>query len=123
MTPIDTNPNAKPITGNFKVDRLDTTTVNVYSGGTNAVIVVVDPLKKWTWDFATKEIEKIPFDLHVLLVINHHDRHQHRVVTRKEIDDWMNFQDHPLLRAVEASMLNCYGMKAIVSFLNMPFLQ
>src|SRR5690348_13994457 len=57
-------------TGSFTVSRLDATTVDVYKG-CNGVIVMVDPTKKWTFDYAQRVIGGVPKDLDVLLLVIH----------------------------------------------------
>lgn len=41
---------------------------------------MVDPTKKWTFDYAAREIEKIPEHIYVLLLVNYRDMGDHRVV-------------------------------------------
>jgi hypothetical protein len=55
-------------TGSFTVQRLDASTVDVYKG-THAVIVMMDPTKKWTYEYAQREIGNIPKDVDVLLLV------------------------------------------------------
>lgn len=54
--------------GSFSVDFLDANTVDVLKGA-HAVIVMLDPTKKWTWDYAQKELAKLPKDMYALVLV------------------------------------------------------
>jgi len=41
----------------------------VCSSGANAVIVMVDPTRKWTFDYAKQEITKVPKGVDILLLV------------------------------------------------------
>jgi hypothetical protein len=105
----------------------------------HAVIVMVDPTKKWTWDYAQREVPKIAaeniytlvlvcfcnsFSFHLLTIFsqaNYKDMGEHRVVTEYEIKEFCREQGD-MVKCLEASMLNGYGLKSVVCFFNIPFL-
>jgi len=41
----------------------------VCASGANAVIVMVDPTRKWTFDYAKQEITKVPKGVDILLLV------------------------------------------------------
>jgi hypothetical protein len=47
----------------------------------------------------------------------------YRVIPEKEIKEWVDYQDHPNLKCIEASMRNSFGLKAVITFFNLPFLK
>lgn len=59
---------------------LDAEFLDVYKG-THGVILMMDITKNWTFEYATKELSKIPADIPVLLLGNHCDMGHHRVIT------------------------------------------
>lgn len=42
--------------------------IDVYKG-THAVILVFDPIKKWTYEYAQQEIDQIPNNIQILLLV------------------------------------------------------
>ncbi|RKP34995.1 hypothetical protein BJ085DRAFT_33145 [Dimargaris cristalligena] len=63
---------------------LDAETVNVYSN-TNCVLVLFDLSKRWTFEYALAELQRIPHHLTTLLIGNFLDRTEQRAVTPAEI--------------------------------------
>lgn len=59
---------------------LDAEFLDVYKG-THGVILMLDITKNWTFEYACKELPKIPADIPVLLLGNHCDMSHHRVIT------------------------------------------
>lgn len=59
---------------------LDAEFLDVYKG-THGVILMLDITKNWTFEYACKELPKIPGDIPVLLLGNHCDMSHHRVIT------------------------------------------
>lgn len=51
--------------------RLDAETIDVMKG-THAVIFMVDPTKKWTFDYVRREMPKVPPNVWVLIVVCRH---------------------------------------------------
>ena len=126
--------------------RLDAETIDVMKG-THAVIFMVDPTKKWTFDYVRREMPKVPPNVWVLIVVcrhrsscccccccslthsracksqsNYKDLDDKRVVTDYEIKEFARECGSHVV-AAEASMLNRFGVKAIKTFFNLPFLQ
>lgn len=77
---IELPPQGSVGSGSYTVSNLDAKTVNVYKGkifnefkdewkGTHAVIIMMDPLKKWTFDYAKREIDSAPEGIDILLVV------------------------------------------------------
>lgn len=60
---------------------LDAEFLDVYKG-THGVILMLDITKNWTFEYASKELPKIPSDIPVLLLGNHCDMAHHRVITQ-----------------------------------------
>lgn len=60
---------------------LDAEFLDVYKG-THGVILMMDITKNWTFEYASKELPKIPADIPVLLLGNHCDMAHHRVITQ-----------------------------------------
>lgn len=113
---------------------------------------MMDPTKKWTFDYIKREIDKIPKNIYVLLLVKYsYDIKKLKKKIRLIIEIWVNieqlvnkilkngkiklleniymlciranFQDRPLLKTIEASMKNNFGLKAIGTFFNLPFLE
>jgi hypothetical protein len=138
------NNKPQPIpTGKFTIEKLDASIVNVYTGA-DAVILIFDPTKKWTWDYVRKEIEgeSIPHGIPVLIIVtsqfdiliiltfqgNYRDMNPHRIVSEKEIESFLDLSSraqsaNECVKYIEASMLNSFGLRGIVSFFNIPFLK
>eukprot|EP01113_Clastostelium_recurvatum_P031675 TRINITY_DN397_c0_g1_i4.p1 TRINITY_DN397_c0_g1~~TRINITY_DN397_c0_g1_i4.p1 ORF type:complete len:1035 (+),score=369.72 TRINITY_DN397_c0_g1_i4:49-3153(+) len=118
------SPNAK---GSFAISNLDAETIDIFQG-THGVIIMMDPTKKWTWDYVQREVPKIPPNIYVLVISNFRDMADQRAVSEYEIKEYCKNArppprgEPPTIRHMEASMLNGYGLKAIVSFFNVPFL-
>lgn len=71
-------------TGNAPIPEqpaLDAEFLDVYKG-THGVILMMDITKNWTFEYASKELPKIPSDIPVLLLGNHCDMAHHRVITQ-----------------------------------------
>ncbi|KAF2071766.1 hypothetical protein CYY_006912 [Polysphondylium violaceum] len=113
--------------GSFKFGELDAKTLNVYKN-THGVIFMIDPSKRWTLGYVEKELQQVPKDLYVLLISNFRDKNPIGVgddpkslVTLGDIQAVCDTRDR--MSHVEASMLNAYGLRTIVSFFNIPFLE
>ncbi|KYQ88546.1 Rab GTPase domain-containing protein [Tieghemostelium lacteum] len=119
--------NGSTKSGSFKFQSLDASTLNVYKRA-NAVLFMVDPSKKWTFTYVENELKKVPNDLFVLLITNYRDKNpigigsgnSQSILTKIEIDSLCETRKN--MYHVEASMLNAFGLKSIVTFLNLPFL-
>ena len=83
----------------------DATTVDVYKNA-DAVVIMVDPTRKWTFEYAQETLQNIPDGLGVLILINFRDLDNRRVVSRKKIEQFMRKQGEHV-RSTECSLLNC----------------
>eukprot|EP01120_Amphizonella_sp_Union-15-10_P007191 TRINITY_DN2401_c0_g1_i2.p1 TRINITY_DN2401_c0_g1~~TRINITY_DN2401_c0_g1_i2.p1 ORF type:complete len:749 (-),score=191.47 TRINITY_DN2401_c0_g1_i2:14-2224(-) len=100
---------------------LDAQTIDVLKGA-QAVVMVLDPIKRWTWDYVVREVPLIPKNIMVLILANYRDVAQHRAVPDTEIEAFAK-QCGSHVKYLEASMKNCYGLKGVKCFLNIPFLK
>ena len=104
---------------------LDATVVDVYRGA-HACVVLVDPSKRWTFEYALRELEKVPLHIPTALVLNFRDYPQEkRGVSREEAEEAVEdrFGERPFKPFVlEISLLNCFGLSALSTFLHVPFL-
>ena len=105
---------------------LDATMVDVYSNA-HAAIFCVDPSKKWTYEYVLREIEKVPTHLPVAICLNFRDypaskRILHLDDVEQEVARLFS-ETRPIRPFVfETSMLNNFGLKALSTFLHVPFL-
>ena len=104
---------------------LDATVVDVYRGA-HACVVLVDPSKRWTFEYAMRELEKVPLHIPTALVLNFRDYpDEKRAVTRDEAEAAVEdkFGERPFKPFVlEISLLNCFGLSTLSTFLHVPFL-
>eukprot|EP01133_Synstelium_polycarpum_P012010 gene12010-14041_t len=111
--------------GSFRVHSLDAQTVDVMKN-THAVIFMIDPAKRWTLQYVEREIVKLPEDLFVLVITNFRDRtysaaKDKNYVTSGDVEALCDTRAN--MRHIDSSMLNAYGLRAIVAFFNVPFLK
>ncbi|EGG21573.1 Rab GTPase domain-containing protein [Cavenderia fasciculata] len=107
--------------GSFKFSSLDAQTVDVMKN-VHAVIFMVNPHKRWTFQYVEKELHKVPEESFVLIVTNFRDHGDwSKQISMGEIDALCDTRPSKM-RHVDASMLNAYGLRAVISFLNIPFL-
>ena len=105
---------------------LDATMIDVYSNA-HAAIFCVDPSKKWTYEYVLREIEKVPTHLPVAICLNFRDypaskRILHIDDVEQEVARLFS-ETRPIRPFVfETSMLNNFGLKALSTFLHVPFL-
>ena len=105
---------------------LDATVVDVYQNA-HAAIFTVDPSKKWTYEYALREIQKVPLHLPVAICLNFRDypaskRILHVDDVEEEITNLFS-ESRPIRPFVfETSMLNNFGLKSLSTFLHVPFL-
>jgi len=93
----------------------------------NAVILMVDPSKPFTFEFAKRSIGLITEHTDVLILSNFRDLGDKRVVSESEIREWISTTNQnrttPNVHFLETSMHNRYGTKTIASFLNLPYVR
>uniref|UniRef100_A0A6B2KXA6 Uncharacterized protein n=1 Tax=Arcella intermedia TaxID=1963864 RepID=A0A6B2KXA6_9EUKA len=104
----------------FQMQSLDASTVDVMQG-THAVIFTCDPFRLSSWEYVKREIAKISPKVYILVLANFKDKTGSPQVT---LSTMINFVQNSgeNVKLLESSMLNCYGLKGVKSFLNLPFL-
>ncbi|XP_068694737.1 rab-like protein 6 isoform X1 [Montipora foliosa] len=104
---------------------LDAEFVDVYKGA-HGVLLVMDITKPWTFKYVERELGKVPPHLPVLVLANHRDMGEHRLVQTDEavavIEHLERPDRSPPVHYAETSMKNGFGLKYIHKFLNLPFL-
>lgn len=100
--------------------------LDVYKGS-NAVLLVFDMTKLWTFKYVQAELPKVPSHIPVLVVANHRDMGHHRTVSTEQaksfIDSLERNPGDALIMYTEASMKNSFGLKMIDKFFNVAFLK
>jgi GTPase SAR1 family protein len=104
---------------------LDATQVDVYRN-CHAAVFLIDPSKKWTYEYVQRELPEVPLHIPTIILVNFRDYPaSKRVLRSEEIEfDCENlFSNRPFKPfIVETSLLNCYGLQALSTFLHIPFL-
>jgi hypothetical protein len=121
--PLPRTGNQKVTEGSHFVGDLDARIVDVYKG-THAVILMYDPLRRWTWEYIQRELPKVPDQIPILLLANYRDQGGQRNISDQEVQDFV--KDYSLLKTIvhmESSMKDCFGLKGVKAFLNIPFLK
>eukprot|EP01027_Heterolobosea_sp_BB2_P018428 GEZU01025959.1.p1 GENE.GEZU01025959.1~~GEZU01025959.1.p1 ORF type:complete len:534 (-),score=146.94 GEZU01025959.1:963-2564(-) len=97
--------------------------IDVYKDA-HAVILVFDITKKWTFDYVKRELDKVPNNVEVLVLANYRDLGDKRIVTFEELHELCsNPAFNNRVRGMECSMKNCYGLKQLYTYFNLPFLK
>lgn len=97
----------------------DASSVDIYRG-TSAVILIVDPTRKWTLDYVEAIIPEIP-DIPVLILVNFMDLKSRHVLSRAELEKFL-MKQRSNVRMLFCSMKDCFGLKELHNFLNIPYL-
>uniref|UniRef100_A0A5S6QX51 Miro domain-containing protein n=1 Tax=Trichuris muris TaxID=70415 RepID=A0A5S6QX51_TRIMR len=104
---------------------LDASFIDIYQGA-NAVILMFDITKPWTWDYVKRELPSIPATLPVLVLGNRKDMESAREIPEDLCRSFINDFNRPVssapLRYAESSMRTGSGLKLLYVFLNLPFL-
>lgn len=104
---------------------LDAAFVDVYKGA-HGVLMIMDITKPWTFKYVERELPKVPPHIPVLVLANHRDMEEHRLVQTEEavafIENLERPDRSPPVHYAETSMKNGFGLKYIHKFLNLPFL-
>ena len=104
---------------------LDATMVDVYKG-CHAAVFLIDPSKKWTYEYALRQLKEVPEHVPTCVLVNFRDYPaSKRVIRPEEVEaDCEHLFGHRPFRpfVVETSLLNCYGLQALSTFLHIPFL-
>eukprot|EP01127_Copromyxa_protea_P013565 TRINITY_DN3676_c0_g1_i3.p1 TRINITY_DN3676_c0_g1~~TRINITY_DN3676_c0_g1_i3.p1 ORF type:complete len:1003 (+),score=286.83 TRINITY_DN3676_c0_g1_i3:91-3009(+) len=107
--------------GSFTV-QLDATQVDVMKG-TNAVIFTMDQRREWTFSYVQKEVPKIPKNVYVLILGSYRDKGTEGLkVSSNEIMHFCRAQGGHV-HFLECSMVDCFGLVGVKTFLYLPFLQ
>ncbi|CAG8517110.1 1885_t:CDS:10 [Paraglomus occultum] len=110
---------------------LDAENVNVYRN-TQGVILMFDITKKWTFEYAVRELIAVPDHMAVLLLGNFADlsaqrtvstAHVYQVITECNGNRSSNHTSANKIRYVETSMLSGLGLDYIYKYFGVPFLQ
>lgn len=129
--------------GSSTVSQVDTSVLDVYRG-THAVVLLFNPLKKWTWEYVQKELSQIPPRIQTLVMANFKDvvvnpsgasgntsgsvpggfsnGAGNSCIDPEDVRLYIDMLKRPEIYFLEASMQNCYGLKGLKTFLNLPFL-
>lgn len=121
------NNNISPIPESAKLSLAELSeNLDVYKGA-DAVLLVMDMTKSWTFKYIQAEFSKIPKHIPVLVVANHRDQGHHRTVTTEQVRAFLDgFDRNPsdgIVMYTEASMKNGFGLSLIEKFFNIPFLK
>ncbi|KHJ39896.1 Miro-like protein [Trichuris suis] len=104
---------------------LDASFIDIYQGA-NAVILMFDITKPWTWDYVKRELPSMPANLPILVLGNRRDMESTREVPedvcRRFINDFERPSASAPVRYAESSMRTGSGLKLLYVFLNIPFL-
>ena len=104
---------------------LDATMVDVYQN-CHAAVFLIDPSKKWTYEYVQRELPLVPEHVPTCILINFRDYPASKRAIRSEeveADCEAAFSGRPFRPfVVETSLLNCYGLSALSTFLHIPFL-
>uniref|UniRef100_A0A6B2ECB0 Putative gtpase rab1/ypt1 small g protein n=1 Tax=Phlebotomus kandelakii TaxID=1109342 RepID=A0A6B2ECB0_9DIPT len=104
---------------------LDAEFLDVYKG-THGVVLMMDITKAWTFDYAARELPKIPPEIPVLILGNHCDMNHHRVVSTGQaialVEGVQDGRPGEVLYG-ESSMRNGFGLRLLHKFLGLPFLK
>ena len=97
----------------------------LYSG-CHAAIFLIDPSKKWTYEYVQRELPLVPEHIPTCILLNFRDYPASKRLLRTEeieADCSYAFGKRPFRPFVmEVSLLNCYGLQSLSTFLHIPFL-
>jgi len=105
---------------------LDAQFLDVYKQ-THGVIFIFDITKPWTFEYAKKELDRVPGSIPVLVLASFSDMSHHRQISKLQIADFVEnvkrHGDEPAeVRWAECSLRNGFGLKFLHKFFNVPFL-
>lgn len=106
--------------------KLDGDHVDVYKG-CHAAVIVFDITREETWEHAQATLAGVPRKIPVLLLANFRDLGADRVVPLEDIARVAAVaskeRDGGSVTAFESSANDCYGLKTLYNYFNIPFLQ
>jgi hypothetical protein len=104
---------------------LDATVIDVYRNA-HAVLFLIDPSKKWTYEYVRRELPLVPEHIPTCVLLNFRDYPASKRTIRPERverDCELSHSNRPFRPfVIETSLLNCYGLPALSTFLHIPFL-
>lgn len=86
----------------------------------HAVLLLVDPARSETIDYAVSELSKIPDECSVVILLNFKDLRAQDDERRKSVETAV-FGMREDLAIFEASMVNCFGLALLYDYLALPF--
>ena len=115
----------KTKTGSHRVGALDASLVDVYKS-TSAVCFLVDPRKPDTLDYVVKEVSNVPSDVTCVVLINFkdmvHNKPTHVRIHQSDLQRLGFAAQHLDIVVFECCLKDCYGLKTLHNYLNLPFL-
>lgn len=108
-----------------EIPALDAEFLDVYKG-THGVILMMDVTKMWTFEYVTRELEKVPEETPILILGNHCDMGHHRVVSEGQalgVVEAAQEKRRGKIMYGESSMRNGFGLRLLHKFLGLPFLR
>ncbi|KAH7728849.1 O-methyltransferase 1 [Aphelenchoides avenae] len=97
----------------------------------SGVLLIFDVTKPWTWNYVSRELEKIPTQIPILIMANKKDLQAERQITEDMCRTFLehyerkpasNGQTVAPIRYTECSMRNNTGLRFLYNYLNVPFL-
>jgi len=117
-------PRIKQKTGELKTkdSANDSMIVSVVNSDVHAIIFMIDPRKKYTLEYVQRELEYITHDCDILIVSNFTDlcNEKKPQISANDIKELIR-KSGKNIRHCEASMSDRFGVKAIKTFISIPF--
>ena len=115
----------KTKTGSHRVGALDASLVDVYKS-TSAVCFLVDPRKPDTLDYVVKEVSNVPSEVMCVVLINFkdtvHNKPTNVKIHQSDLQRLGFAAQHLDIVVFECCLKDCYGLKTLHNYLNLPFL-
>ena len=126
--------------GHHSLGLLDATTVDVYKN-CDAVVFMIDPRSRSSFEFVVREVQNVPRSATLLILRNFvdlvsGDSENEEIVPREAVtsiveslrtmreEEQKEFELPPgKVDGFDACMKNCFGLKVLHSYLNIPFLR
>ena len=125
VSPSSTWESTKTQVGSHRVGSLDAGMVDVYKG-TSAVVFLVNPTKAGTLEYVIQELPNVPQHVMCVVLINFKDLvHNAPMAVKIHPSDMQrlgNAASHLEASVFECCMKDCYGLKTLHNYLNLPFL-
>merc|ERR1712167_288481 len=115
----------KAQTGSHRVGALDASMIDVYKS-TSAVVFLVDPRNPDTLDYVVREVSNIPNSVMCVVLINFKDMVHNKPTNVKihpsDLQRLGFAAQHLDIVVFECCLKDCYGLKTLHNYLNLPFL-